>query len=1499
MIAKETSYTEFDNLVVNENMDDTMSQKTHTRMYMLGQPSKGLVFSHMSNVNDDDAILLLLSNFSGSKCLPLAELRVLEKRSFNLTKSFTLDIELSAMLELSLKRARELTIYEKIVTNNDVRQVNKLSDRVIVVKKILVDLPKLAVESVFFKFGRVVSIKMQLIGLWQKALVEFESSEIADLVAAKWSVFIRKNSVCVAKAVEDKQLWIFRDLHRALLYTFPVGTIAHDLSDLLESYGGKTCFIGCNLSSYVHDRCVIVCFGNKASKLAAISSVLVYKDVNLRWAGLSLACYAKCKQLDHISMKCSLVAGGSLFRVVSSVSFGAGVSSDRKSSSLVSSSFDVSGLNDCLAALECSLELLADQVLDILKRLNGVELVPLAFFFCVSLPAASVPKMSVSNSDMLVDSMLASSDSLPSNVDVSDAGFGFSISKVLTIKMGGLKSKLSALDAFVENVVHWHKESGNMMSFVTKTKLHSSIKPWIADRFDGVHIFTSGVEKMIDYIFVSKNLLSAVADHKVASVSDFFNTDHRAVVVSVGLGGLLDVCLNSLHKQTNRNCWKFKIKNAGCAQWAKFKNLLLVKFMLLDKLFSGAELRGDKAVVVFADVTFSRHWFNKFRYLKKKHSSKFFGLELLVTKIVKVFCSDDLSEVNHLVNRWSTLDDAKAHVFDILFCLSVKSEVIVKHLSLVCRDYRRSKMFESRLAEEASIRKAIERHMKNFCSDKISMIRNVLDRPFHKMVFNHLVIDNKLILEPKKMKLSVEKIMERWTRKHSVLSYVSLEYVWNDAFSSVMCAVNINKLLPVVFSLPNSKAAGGSEMSVKAVKCVFDCWFGACFVERGNGVLTNTQLIVLIETARKILSKILSDHILVACSKFNVLQDDNFSVLKGTSTQSLVFAVGSVVKNALEKNKKNMRKVYNSVGWHHLRASLQCIKMCDRFIRFFGGIHKDRVNRMITDFGLSGGYRVHDGLDQASIQYALNITSEFFEVNNISINSEKTVAIPINQGIKVTSLSICEQPISIAKKNEVHHYLSIFLSTEGLSKPNVIKAHADIRFFVNVMLRKAITNKQFLYLVLAVLQPIVSYYIQFSFVSSSVCRKSKACLLHNFPDVALHHLSLYGLKPFEQVQSERKVAALIMFSNAPSILKHLFSHRFLDLQVLGWASLDSLQFSVRLCVSPVNNFLAGLVKIFLDNKLSLTNNLPTVFHSSGHFFLFSILRKSLYFDLVKSLKCFGVAFGNWLFDKKDGLLDWKTFCYWKRLDLCGSVPHWFMVASKFFLGKGFSSSGTPGSFELHRLDVLGFSKFSTIKDGLHNVWLDFFEVYTDGSLKNAGSAKVVGGAAAYFLGLDLSIGVVVWGLLFSIMAKLQAVALSLECVPSSSTVVLYLDSQTAIDTCVSKMSLVTPDFYNQCWLERCHIFNLVRDKDLNVSWAKVKSYSGIPGNVRADLAAGTVSGSPFLLLANMHKHFLVAKSTAVFEAGPGCNVVPDVMLQVFDTLFLYDESCAQEITGNS
>ncbi|KAG9294085.1 hypothetical protein G9A89_015495 [Geosiphon pyriformis] len=651
-------------------------------------------------------------------------------------------------------------------------------------------------------------------------------------------------------------------------------------------------------------------------------------------------------------------------------------------------------------------------------------------------------------------------------------------------------------------------------------------------------------------------------------------------------------------------------------------------------------------------------------------------------------------------------------------------------------------------------------------------------------------------------------------------------------------------------------------------------------------------------TAHKILSKILSDRISLVCSTFDVLQEDNFLVLKGTMTQFLIFAIGSVVKNALEKNRE-------------LWLSLVRIKMCSKFIRFFGGIHRNHTNQVMTDFGLTSSYSVHDGLDQGeesicgyrlnshfvsknghsksqagfssffaagafvddtiwvgssqtATQHILNVASEFFHVNDISINNNKTVVIFINSRISNPSLSISSSPISIAKKGESHQYLGIFLLTEGFSKPSLLR----------------LLDKQFLYLVLAVLHPIVSYKTQFSFISVGMCSKWDA-LIHkslklksglplNFPNDAIQHPLFYGLKSFFQVQSESKIASLVSFVNSSGILDRLFFHRSHNLQVLCWCPVHLLSSPVRIRVSVSNNFLTGMIRVLLGCNVSLGGSLVNSFRFRGFSLLFG--------DMVLPL--------------------WINFVTVMRLDSCGPVPEWFKHSVLFLnsVGSFYTQSMVLGNGG--PLNILESGEYVSVHNCLLVTDANSLSVYTDGSLSNLGTVGCRAGAVVFFEDISLGLGVSVSGLMLSTLVELQAIALALECVLLSSSVCLFSDSQSALDACRSELGLVCPNFCNQCWVERHHIVNLICSKKLGISFHKVKDHSGIPGNEHADAIAGATSFSNcerFLtansgIVSGNSKHFVHniyhSVCRAHWEIGSGSEVLVGSLFSEIDWLHL-------------
>ncbi|KAG9288228.1 hypothetical protein G9A89_021259 [Geosiphon pyriformis] len=358
----------------------------------------------------------------------------------------------------------------------------------------------------------------------------------------------------------------------------------------------------------------------------------------------------------------------------------------------------------------------------------------------------------------------------------------------------------------------------------------------------------------------------------------------------------------------------------------------------------------------------------------------------------------------------------------------------------------------------------------------------------------------------------------------------------------------------------------------------------------------------------------------------------------------------------------------------------------------------------MTNFGLTDGYHVHDGLDQKEVflsllwcifydpllckvkrqesvcgyrlnfhfvaktghvesqavgssqtatQHILDVASEFFRINDISINNDKTVAIPINSRASALSLFISESPISIAKPGKSHCYLGIFVFSEGLLKPSLAKAY----------------------------------------------------------------------------------------------------------------------------------------------------------------------------------------------------LDW-----WKRLDPHGPTSEWFMLSVKFLSNTFSPCAPSPALADIGLQSILTSLGFVLVHNRLSQVLPSSISVYTDGSLTNLGTKNCMAGAGVFFSDIDLGLGIGVLGLLFSTLAEMQTIVLALECVPCSSCVYLFSDSQAALNACKLELDIVHPDFRN------------------------LKGHSGIIGNECADAIAGASSHSGWFFPSQLHAHFLLADSGAV--SGNSRYFVRDIFCSV-------------------
>ncbi|KAG9298554.1 hypothetical protein G9A89_018913 [Geosiphon pyriformis] len=1206
-----------------------------------------------SIVDDVDMNLLPLVPLE-SPFFPVVSVK--ERLCFKLTKSFALNIGLLA------------------VSGN----------WKIIIKEIPVNLLKSAIESALVKYGKIFSIKMQLIGLWQKVLVEFESFQVANLVVSKWLILLDKDSRYFVLIYAKKQAPM----------SCPV------------SFGGVT-WASVKSGSPKHLYSTPLIKNN--SSIGSVDSLIL--------AVIILA--------SHVSV------------------------------------------------FKHSLENVSDQMANISHKLDRLLAVLSASFTVLPTPKHNPVLDMTVNALLFVFPVFSVVTAVSQNIFPS----GFC---VLTVKIGGLKANLAVLENSVKN---------NDISIVTETKLYFSVKSWIANKFPGVKIFTlgldakflgagitlimnknlakhvskiseildrllmvcllfknkqfvsvldlyvktsldkciiqadlinsfiaracnkstfvilggdfnengnkrsssfskcmdlslvnalnsRGVERTIDYIFVLQSLSNALVNRHIVDMDEFFSTDHSSVQITIGLGGILDPVLRAICVQANKN------------------NIV------------------RKAICFLVNEVFLKTWSKNFNGGFTKCFSHYHRLKLLVSKLVKTLCSVLSNKFVFLLDVWVSLDSVNASAINFFFLLRSHFDAIRSALTKVRKSYYSLKMIELLV---------IDKRMKNFELNKGQTIRSVLEQPFCKVILNHLIVNENLILEFGLVKFHVDKIMEGWTRKHVVVDDVSdkwhcqfqlLEYVFDDAFSNKHCD-----------------------------KLVLDSLL----------VLLNFCLIC---------ESILFDKISVACSKYDVFCGDNFLILKGMTIQSPIFAIGSVIEDALEKNcelwlvSQDMRKAYNLVGWKYLKRSLVRIKMCSRFIRFFGSIYNNHMNRIMTNFGLTNSYSIkrqeavcsyklnlhyvaktghinpQDSLTFflaadvfMATQHILNVVSEFFRMNDISINNNKTVVIPINCKVVASFLSVNNASISITKKES-----------------SLTKVHLDVQFFANLVLRKAISDKQFFYLVLAVFYPIVDYRTQFSFVSVSVCQKwdvlirknlkLKLGLLLDFSNNVLYHSSFYGLKTFEQIQAKDKIAAVVCFTNSVEILGQLFMHRSHDLQAWFGSFLVLVYFWAILCVML---FTSGVEFLYLVSLVS---------------------------------QCIS-----------------DVFPFFVIMEL--------LLLSSFSAGMVLSLTGRLSSGDRDLIYMVLFLSDLLLLFGISMILVFLI----------LGSVDMKAGATAFFEDINLGLGVKVTGMVSFTLVELQAIVLALKCVPNLSSVHLFFDSQAALDVYKAKLLLLALDFWNKCWVE--------------------------------------------------------------------------------------------------
>src|SRR6266542_1889563 len=134
--------------------------------------------------------------------------------------------------------------------------------------------------------------------------------------------------------------------------------------------------------------------------------------------------------------------------------------------------------------------------------------------------------------------------------------------------------------------------------------------------------------------------------------------------------------------------------------------------------------------------------------------------------------------------------------------------------------------------------------------------------------------------------------------------------------------------------------------------------------------ITNTRPIALLDTFRKVFTKIMTQRLGSLLKEHSVLKGLNFCGLKGEGTSTPLHIINGLLEDTKEQKKElwlatqDMSKAYDSVSLIGLQKALERIDLLTSFISLILTLFRDRSMKVLTEFSPSASLQAADGVDQ-------------------------------------------------------------------------------------------------------------------------------------------------------------------------------------------------------------------------------------------------------------------------------------------------------------------------------------------------------------------------------------------------------------------------------------------------------------------------------------------------------------------------------------------------------
>ena len=168
--------------------------------------------------------------------------------------------------------------------------------------------------------------------------------------------------------------------------------------------------------------------------------------------------------------------------------------------------------------------------------------------------------------------------------------------------------------------------------------------------------------------------------------------------------------------------------------------------------------------------------------------------------------------------------------------------------------------------------------------------------------------------------------------------------------------------------------------------------------------------------------------------------------------------------------------------------------------------------------------------NKSDLQTLLNISEEFFLINNITANPLKTKLISKNSKLNNKTITLFNTPIHPQPPNTPIRILGIWISEKSILSPNRIKIKETTQIISQKLKTKFTTGQIASYIYNKVLLPRIEYLLQVIFLSPNMLLNTQrlidSTLKHKFnleyttPNNWFYSPQIFNIKPISNLQSE-------------------------------------------------------------------------------------------------------------------------------------------------------------------------------------------------------------------------------------------------------------------------------------------------------------------------------------------------------------------------------------------